>query len=297
MTEIPRRPGDGTGGLRSGTATFESLREQAIVLRREGLSLRQIRDRLGVHNNNILNALVKGEPPPEWTKRPNAKDDLRERARELRLEGMTYDEIQVELGCSKSSISLWVRDLPKPQPRYTEEQHRALMNAGLKKLRQSQDDARQATKKSAHDEVGTMTDRELFLVGVGLYWAEGHKSKSYARRERVIFVNSDSDMIHLFLAWLELLGVTPHRIRYRVMIHETADVTGAEHYWADQVRVDHCELQRTTVKRHNPKTVRKNVGEDYRGCLVIGVLDSADLYCRIEGWWSRMAVEARRRNA
>lgn len=70
MTESPGRYAD-----------FETLREQALTLRREGLSLRQIRDRLKVYNNDILNRLVKGEPPPEWTKRPNAKDDLRARAR------------------------------------------------------------------------------------------------------------------------------------------------------------------------------------------------------------------------
>lgn len=88
-------------------ADFESLRERAVALRREGLSRRRIRDRLRVDNNDILNRLLEGEPPPEWTKRPNAKDDLRERARELRLQGWTYDRIQTELGCSKSSISLW----------------------------------------------------------------------------------------------------------------------------------------------------------------------------------------------
>jgi hypothetical protein len=30
--------------------------------------------------------------------------------------------------------------------------------------------------------------------------------------------------------------------------------------------------------------VRKNVGEDYHGCLRIDVLRGADLYRRIEGW-------------
>ncbi|MEU5219077.1 hypothetical protein AB0G79_23155 [Streptomyces sp. NPDC020807] len=60
-------------------ADFEGLREQAVALRREGLSRRQIRDRLHVDNNDLLNRLLEGEPPPEWTKRPNAKDDLRER--------------------------------------------------------------------------------------------------------------------------------------------------------------------------------------------------------------------------
>ncbi|MFC8915070.1 hypothetical protein ACFT5C_04800 [Streptomyces sp. NPDC057116] len=266
-------------------ADFEGLREQAVALRRDGLSLRQIRDRLGIHNNDILNRLVKGEPPPEWTRRPRAKDDLRAKARELRLQGMTYDQIQVELGCSKSSISLWVRDLPKPAPRYTDEERRALMNDGLARLRATQEQERQETKRRARENVGRLSERELFLVGVGLYWAEGAKDKPYSRRESVLFVNSDPGMITVFLAWLDLLNVERSRLRFRVMIHETADVQGAEQYWAKLVGVDSSAFNRTTLKKHNPKTVRKNVGETYKGCLVIYVRQSADLYRRIEGWW------------
>ncbi|MFE6104571.1 hypothetical protein ACFVQ4_32060 [Streptomyces laurentii] len=266
-------------------ADFEGLRAQALALRRAGLSLRQIRDRLKVHNNDLLNRLVQGEPAPEWTKRPRAKDDLRERARALRREGMTYDRIQIELGCSKSSISLWVRDLPKPEPRYTPEEQRALMNEGLARMRSARDEERKQAKERAAAEVGSLSPRELFLIGVGLYWAEGTKDKPYARREDVLFVNSDPGMIRVYLAWLGLLGVTPARIRYRVMIHATADIAGAERYWADLVGTDVHRLQKTTVKKHNPKTVRKNVGEDYRGCLVIRVTRGADLYRRIEGTW------------
>ncbi|GAA3885302.1 hypothetical protein GCM10023084_42700 [Streptomyces lacrimifluminis] len=271
-------------------ADFEVLREQAVALRREGLSRRQIRDQLRVHNNDILNRLLEGEPPPDWTKRPNAKDDLRHRARELRLQGWTYDRIQLELGCSKSSISLWVRDLPKPEPRYSPEEQRALMNEGLAHLRAAQDRERQATKEKAAAEVGTLTERELFLVGVGLYWAEGGKDKPYARRENVAFVNSDPVMIKVFLCWLDLLGVERERVRYCVMIHENADVAGAEQYWADLVGASHSAFNKTTLKKHNPKTVRKNVGESYRGCLVIKVRQSADLYRRIEGWWNGITL-------
>ncbi|MGD0245836.1 MAG: helix-turn-helix domain-containing protein, partial [Streptosporangiaceae bacterium] len=57
---------------------------------------------------------LRGEPPPEWTRRANAKDDVRERARELREQGLDYEEIAAALGVSKSSVSLWVRDLPRP---------------------------------------------------------------------------------------------------------------------------------------------------------------------------------------
>ena len=61
-----------------------ALRERAIQLRREGKSRRQIKEILGPMSNATLNEALKGEPPPEWTRRPRAKDELRARARELR---------------------------------------------------------------------------------------------------------------------------------------------------------------------------------------------------------------------
>jgi transcriptional regulator with XRE-family HTH domain len=274
---------------------FEGLRERAVALRRAGLSLRQIRDELKIYNNDLLNRLVRGEPPPAWTKRPNAKDDLREKARELRLQGWTYDRIEAELGCSRSSVSLWVRDLPKPEPRYTPEEHRALMQAGLARLRAAQDEERRQTRESAAREVGELTDRELFLAGVALYWAEGAKSKPYDRRERVVFVNSDPGVIQVYLAWLDLLGVSRERLGFRVLIHESADVEGAQHFWADVVGAGPSAFAKPTLKKHNPKTIRRNTGDGYHGCLVVTVARSADLYNRIEGWWSGIVAHAQAR--
>lgn len=52
--------------------------------------------------------------------------------------------------------------------------------------------------------------------------------------------------------------------------------------------------QKTTLKKHNPKTVRKNVGGDCRGCLKVIAAGSADLCRRIEGWWYGIVVAAAR---
>lgn len=273
-------------------ADFEGLRAQAVALRREGLSRRQIRDRLHVDNNDLLNRLLQGEPAPEWTKRPRAKDDVRAKARELRLQGMTYDQIQVELGCSKGSISLWVRDLPKPERKRSREESSAIGRRGWEATLQRRDVERQAQKQRAADEVGAMTDRELFLLGVGLYWAEGTKSKPYRTQERVTFVNSDPGMIEVFLAWLRLLGVDDERLRFHVHIHETGDIGAAEQFWATLTGAGPSAFGKTSLKRHAPKTNRKNVGTDYRGCLVVRVLKSADLYRRIEGWWYGIVLGA-----
>ena len=61
---------------------LDHLRHEAVLLRRQGKSLRQ---------------------------------GLRARARELRDQGLDYDEIAAALGVAKSSGSLWVRDLPVPE--------------------------------------------------------------------------------------------------------------------------------------------------------------------------------------
>ncbi|MEU0217966.1 hypothetical protein ABZ281_23930 [Streptomyces sp. NPDC006265] len=278
-------------------ADFEELRERAVALRRAGLSRRQIRDRLHVDNNDILNRLLEGEPPPAWTKRPNAKDDLRERARELRLQGWTYDQIQVELGCSKSSISLWVRDLPKPERRDPTEQAKLAARRRWEHELAVRDEERQQTKEAAEQAIGELSNRELFLAGVVLYWAEGAKDKAHSRqrRENLQFINSDPNVIGFFLRWLDSQGVHRDRLRFRVYIHESADVTEAESYWAKLVDVDASALQRTTLKKHNPRTVRKNIGDSYRGCLAIYVTRSADLYRRMEGAWYGIVGGAARR--
>ncbi|MGI5469203.1 hypothetical protein [Streptomyces sp. CA-132043] len=271
---------------------FEPLRDEAAALRRAGLSRRQIRDRLHIHNNDLLNRLLDGVPVPEWTKRPNAKDDLRARARELRSQGMTYDQIQLELGCSKSSISLWVRDLPTPERRRTPEEASAIARRGWEATLRRREEERRATKQRAAgsgqraaEEIGGLSDRELLIAGAALYWAEGGKSKPHAPRERVTFINSDPNMIRVYLARLGLLGVERDRLEFRVSIHESADVPGAERFWAELVGIDAAELHKTTLKKHNPSTVRKNVGDDYHGCLTVRVARGADLYRRIEGWW------------
>lgn len=276
-------------------ADFEGLRERAVALRRAGYSLRQIRDELKIFNNDVLHQLVKGEPPPAWTKRPNAKDDLRAKARELRLQGWTYDQIEAELGCSRSSVSLWVRDLPKPEPRYTPEEQRALMQAGLARLRDAQAEERQKIKLAACQEIGELTNRELLVLGIALYRAEGAKSKPYDRRERAVFVNSDPGVIQTYLAWLDLLEVNRERLGFRVLIHESADVDAAHRFWAEIAGIEASVFARPTLKKHNPKTVRKNTGDDYHGCLVITVARSAELYNRIEGWWSGIVAQAQAR--
>ena len=269
------------------TEELLQLKQQAIALRRAGKSRRQIKEALGSMSNTTLSWALQGEPPPEWTRQPNAKDTVRAKARELREQGLDYEEIADALGVSKGSVSLWVRDMPTP-PHLTYEESRKRSDEGVRRYWATEgprrEAAREATIATATRDIGGLSDRELLIAGAIAYWCEGAKGRPRRRSDRVVFINSDPRLIRFFLRFLEAAGVERDRLSYRVYIHESADIPAAERFWLEVANADPMQFRRSVPKRHNPKTVRKNVGEDYHGCLVVDVPRSAELYQKIEGW-------------
>jgi hypothetical protein len=257
------------------------------MLRRQGKSLRQIKAILGPLGNATLHDALRNEPPPEWTRRPRAKDELRARARELRGQGMDYEEIVAALGAAKSSVSLWVRDLPVPA-RLSYAECRQRSAEGTRRYWEAERPARRAlrtaVREAAAAQVGELTDREILVAGAIAYWCEGAKSKPHRRSDRVVFINSDPGLIRFFLRFLDATGTARTDLSFRIYIHESADVEAAQRFRLEITGAPPGSFRTPTIKRHNPKTVRKNVGEDYHGCLRIDVCRSADLYRKIEGW-------------
>jgi hypothetical protein len=257
------------------------------MLRRQGKSLRQIRAILGPMSNATLHDALRGEPPPEWTRRPRASDALRARARELRAQGMSYEEIVTALGVAKSTVSLWVRDLPVP-PRLSYAECRQRCAEGTRRYWAAEHAAREArhaaVRQAAAAQIGSLTDREVLIAGAIAYWCEGAKIKPHRPSGRVMFINSDPALIRFFLRFLGATGTPRADLSFRVYIHESADKESAQRFWMQVTGAPPDSFRTPTIKRHNPKTVRKNVGEDYHGCLRIDVHRSADLYLKIEGW-------------
>lgn len=274
---------------------LSELREQAIALRRAGRSRREIKEILQIRSNERLNDALRGEPPLPSTRRPNAKDEVRAKARELRGQGLDYKRIAAELGVSKSSVSLWVRDLPRPE-RLSYEECRKRQDAAVAAYWAAERPRREAAKDSiraaARKDIGSLNDREILIAGAIAYWCEGAKSKPYRRADRLAFINSDPHLIRFYLRFLASAGVTKDRLVFRVSIHEKADVEAAQAFWLAITGADLAQFRRPTLKRHNPKTVRLGTGESYHGCLRIDVLGSATLYKQIEGWCDAIMATA-----
>jgi hypothetical protein len=152
---------------------------------------------------------------------------------------------------------------------------------------------RAAARAAAAAEIGEPTDREILIAGAIAYWCEGTKNKPHRCQDRVTFINSDPSLIRFFLRFLDATGTSRADLSFRVYIHETADVESAQRFWLEVTGATIDQFATPVMKRHNPKTVRKNVGETHHGCLRIDVRQSADLYRKIEGW-AAASMEGRR---
>ena len=115
----------------------------------------------------------------------------REQARELRATGRTLFEIARELGVSKSSVSLWVRDVdftPRPRQRAVIRRAHPQHLAKLAEI--------EAMDARGRRRIGRLSDDAFLAAGVALYAGEGSKGDG-----RIRFANTDATMVRFFCAW------------------------------------------------------------------------------------------------
>lgn len=130
------------------------------ALRAEGLTPAQIRERLPGVSRWAVNCVINRGADARAAHpglRARAKDADRERARQLRRQGKTYREIRAEIAVSNSTLSMWLRDLPYPEP------GRASHAAHMHEARRTMcTERRTATKAAAFVEIGHVSDRNCF---------------------------------------------------------------------------------------------------------------------------------------
>lgn len=209
----------------------------------------------------------------------------RKKAVELRKMGYSYNEIRKKVVVSKSSLSLWLRSvgLTKKQEIQFTERKREAQKKAVAAWRQIRIDKTRRIKEKARSEIKKLSERERWLIGTALYWAEG--AKEHERSTLIKFSNSDPGMIVFFREWLlDFLPVSPADLIYELQIHhKSPSITSAIHFWSKLLHIDISEL-RVTFKKHNPSPKRKNIGVNYRGLIRLVVRRSVDMNRKIAGW-------------
>lgn len=213
----------------------------------------------------------------------------KETAINLRKRGLSYSEILAKIPVAKSTLSEWLHSvgLSKKQKQRLTEKKRLSALRGAAKKRAIRIEVTSRISAEAIKDIGQVSRRELFLIGVALYWAEGSKEKEERPGSGVQFTNSDGHMAKLFLRWLhEICSIGNQDIAFDLFIHENHRfrLNEIKRHWSSILQVPRDKFKYIYFKKHNPKTNRVNTQNTYFGVVKIRVKKSSVLNRRIAGW-------------
>lgn len=217
------------------------------------------------------------------------KNRLKEKAIALRRKGLSYNEILHYIPVAKSTLSLWLRSvgIAKRQKQRLTDRKLAAIRRGRETWKKQRIQKTLTIKLRASLDITKIDDRDLWLMGIMLYWAEGAKQKDHDPSQGVLFSNSDPFMIKIFLIWLRTcLKIPDDDIAFDIYIHETRkdELKIVSKHWAAITGFSESEFDRIYLKKHKLINNRKNTGKHYFGQLRIRVKRSTDLNRKILGW-------------
>ena len=212
------------------------------------------------------------------------------KARELRKKGYSVRQIEEKLSVSRSSVSLWCRDIiladDLVDKLYLNKKTGALKGSYV--ASQNKIKARKQAEKRFIERgkktVGLLSNRDLFISGIALYAAEGEKTGG-----TMGLSNSDPRIIKLFLKWLrQFFEVPEEKLRASLYLHDNLDELAAKKYWSKITKVPLTQFCKTFVVKNKYNSFRHS--KHVNGVLRVRVSD-INLLRQILGYIDGLLVD------
>lgn len=187
---------------------------------------------------------------------------LRQKTIDLRKQGKTYSEIKRRLNIPKSTLSDWLSKYPltQEQLRAIEKSSQKNKEIGIEKCRLTKQRKREERlKKTYRDERGNLlplTEKEIYLVGLFLYWGEGFKNLKGA----ISLSNTDPKVIKFFLFWLTKgLKISINKIKVHLHLYDDMNREEMLNFWSKELGIPKSQFSKPYIKKS------KRVNIDQKG--------------------------------
>lgn len=215
------------------------------------------------------------------------KPYIKEKALLLRKRGLSIKDIASDLGVSKSTASVWCRDIemsPAAIKRIANNGNAKATEALLKYSEQKRASRKLNEQKSSlvgAKKLGTLSNRDIYCLGLGLYWGEGYK----AGNQEFGFTNSDPWMILFYVKWLETtFNIDATNLILRVSINHTHKerISEVESYWSNLLGIPFSQFTKSSLIKSKSKKVYLNK-DAHMGTLRIKVRRGTSLRREVLG--------------
>ncbi len=207
------------------------------------------------------------------------KNVIKNEAQELRKVGKSISEISDILGISKSTASIWCREI-KISNDIKRLLYKKMIAAGHKgrlagayKNKLKREENIKNCKIWAREHLSTFDHRDFLITGLGLYWGEGSKKIEY----NLSFVNSDSSMVKFMYHWFKHFFILKeHDFIFRVYINQIHKERNANiiKYWSNMLGIDQSLFKKTVFTKVQAKKAYNNNNE-YYGMLSLRIKRSS----------------------
>ena len=129
--------------------------------------------------------------------------------------------------------------------------------------------------------IGSFSERDMFMAGLGLYWGEGYKDSN----GELGFTNSNPDMIIFYIKWLSLFGVRKDDLIFRLTINKFFEKykKEIENFWVQLLLVSEDQFSKTTIIQSILQKASITNVEKYKGILRVKVRKGSVLKNKILG--------------
>ncbi len=216
-----------------------------------------------------------------------AKSKEKLEARQLRRTGKSIKEIAQFLQVSVGGASLWCRDIILTSQQMENLRKRVTDPYYGKKADYLKRKAEEFSNKIAElknqgiKEVGQLTNRDIFMIGIALYWGEGFK-----KDHQVGLATSDVNIANFFIRWLkEIFNISNKELILRLTANNSYKniVHIMENYWAKELNIPIEQFSKPFFQHSIWKKEYENKNE-YHGVIRIKVRKSVDLLRKIYGF-------------
>ncbi len=219
---------------------------------------------------------------------------LREKATRLRRAGWSYNVISQRIKVAKSTLSHWLREVPySPNPSVARRIRQGPMKSAMRRHGEKLQKIL-TIKQYAAAELGQLSKRDLWMIGLGLYIGEG--SKLY---EMTQLVNSDPNVVMLSMLWLrKVCGLSNENFRIAIHLYPDTSKQAALRYWSKVCAVPASRFGKIQVDRRTNKSGKKHRKLPY-GTVRITVKSAGTpqygvaLHRKIIGWIEAIYRQAR----
>ena len=190
----------------------------------------------------------------------------REKAEELRRAGHSYNMIAEKIGVSKSTLSEWLSGMPYTPNKETRDRiGNAPARAAEAKSKQRQQ-RQEIAREMAKQEIGSLSKRDLFMLGLAIYIGEGSKFGDDVR-----VINSDPRIIRLAIEWFkQCCGLIVDHFVLTIHMYPDNDADTVHDYWIQQTGLSHSQLKSPQIDKRTNKKVEKSGKLEY-GTAHLGV--------------------------